>query len=348
MRMRTLKPSFWEDEVVASWPPEERLAYEWVWGACDDWGCVKTTAALIRAGAFAYHDVPMDRARAMLSVMVDTARMVPYEFGGQALYFLPSWFRHQQPSDPALPQCPPPGLETILARDFLNSYAVALLRASSTGARRGRHNAAKMRALYLALPSECRECAESVPRHNDGTSAAVAPLGDGETGRRGDGETGREQNTSPTPPPEGVAIEVKKRREKNTLPAEVASRLEGDGGLAAGITNLYNAHLASRAKALGIPLRGVSAGVPTAREKNKTFAGLVLERLDEGFTLGELGSALDGMCHDSYWSENGAPWEHALRNRTNVEKYMAKPPSRKDAGPYYPKAKDVLRMERGQ
>jgi hypothetical protein len=54
MRIRQIRPDFWQDEEVASWPEGLRLFYIGLWGVCDDAGYFEHSATRIAAVLYPY------------------------------------------------------------------------------------------------------------------------------------------------------------------------------------------------------------------------------------------------------------------------------------------------------
>lgn len=108
MRIRTIKPEFWTDEKVAGWDSDTRLAFVWTWSAADDYGRLRLTPALLRSGAFAYHEMPMERAREILATFTRSGRVILYEVQGEVYGQIVSWDKHQKVDKPGKFQNPSP------------------------------------------------------------------------------------------------------------------------------------------------------------------------------------------------------------------------------------------------
>lgn len=54
MRIRQVRPEFWTDETVATWPLGLRLFYIGLWGVCDDAGYFEYSPSRIAAVLFPY------------------------------------------------------------------------------------------------------------------------------------------------------------------------------------------------------------------------------------------------------------------------------------------------------
>ena len=108
MRIRTIKPEFWTDEKVAGWDAETRLAYIWTWSAADDYGRLRLTPAMLRSGAFTYHDMKMERAREILATLTRSGRVVLYVVEGEVYGQVVSWEKHQKVDKPGKFQNPSP------------------------------------------------------------------------------------------------------------------------------------------------------------------------------------------------------------------------------------------------
>lgn len=78
MRIRQIKPDFWADEIVASWPEGLRLFYIGLWGVADDAGYFEERPAQIAADLYRYQPrTTRERAvRDRLDRLVECSRVV--------------------------------------------------------------------------------------------------------------------------------------------------------------------------------------------------------------------------------------------------------------------------------
>lgn len=113
-RIRTIKPEFWEDEVVGLLSREARLLFIATFNLADDEGLLRWTAPYIKASAFMYDDdlsiVDITKCMHELS---DAGLLFPY-IGGvarQQLAMVVNFRRHQKINRPQPGKLPPPSLQ---------------------------------------------------------------------------------------------------------------------------------------------------------------------------------------------------------------------------------------------
>lgn len=104
-RIRTIKPEFWQDELVASWPPFSRLAYIAMWNEADDEGRLRASGSYLRSRIFPY-EVGLD-ILAVIAPIVETGRLLIYSVDGQTYGMLPNFNRHQLINRPSRSKLPP-------------------------------------------------------------------------------------------------------------------------------------------------------------------------------------------------------------------------------------------------
>ena len=105
-RIRSIKPEFWEDELVASWPMATRLAYIALWNEADDAGRLRASPAYLRSRLFPY-DLDLDMEET-LRPLADSGRLVLYRVEGQTYGFLPKFSEHQVINRPKKSRLPAP------------------------------------------------------------------------------------------------------------------------------------------------------------------------------------------------------------------------------------------------
>jgi hypothetical protein len=110
-RIRTIKPEYWSDELIASWPHISRLAYIALWNESDDAGRLRANPLYLKAHLFPY-DADLDMGKA-LAPIVESGRLVVYSVDGQAYGFLPNFREHQVINRPAPSRLPAPPSEGL-------------------------------------------------------------------------------------------------------------------------------------------------------------------------------------------------------------------------------------------
>lgn len=93
-RLRTIKPGFFENEVLCSLSPHHRLAFAGLWCWADRAGRLEDRPVRLRANIFPYEQVDMD---ALLSDLTKTGFLRRYEADGQRYIQIRTFEKHQHP-----------------------------------------------------------------------------------------------------------------------------------------------------------------------------------------------------------------------------------------------------------
>jgi hypothetical protein len=115
-RIRTVKPEFWDDELLGSCSRDARLLYIALFNVSDDEGRVRWHPAYIKSKAFPYDDdLTHDDVARIMGELVGRERVWPYQAGGQSLGWLPKFRGHQTINRPQPSRLPPPP-ESVVTR----------------------------------------------------------------------------------------------------------------------------------------------------------------------------------------------------------------------------------------
>jgi hypothetical protein len=107
-RIRTIKPSFWEDELVGALTPVERLVFLGCFSLADDEGRLRGSAAWVRNQLFAYDDaVTREDVELALQRLHALERIVLYG-SAQRYVHVPNFAKHQKINRRSESQLPPP------------------------------------------------------------------------------------------------------------------------------------------------------------------------------------------------------------------------------------------------
>ena len=98
-KIRSIKPSFWEDEKIGSLPVEARLLYIGTWSFADDNGVLRGSPAYLRSQIFPYDEtVTAADVRRWVSTLVAGGMVVPFTYNGER-YLVVRRFRDHQKID---------------------------------------------------------------------------------------------------------------------------------------------------------------------------------------------------------------------------------------------------------
>lgn len=109
-RIRTIKPAFWDDELVGTMPATTRLVFVGLFSLADDEGRLHGSAVKVRSQLFAYDDTTSTADVEAALVQLHNARRIRLYGNGQQRYVEVLNFRkHQRIDRPQRSQLPSPG-----------------------------------------------------------------------------------------------------------------------------------------------------------------------------------------------------------------------------------------------
>jgi len=120
-RMRTVKPEFWEDEVIGSLSRDARLLFVATWNLADDEGLLRWAPEYLKANAFMYDDdVSIEDVDAMMGCIVAAGLVFAYRGGKtqQHLGYIVQFHRHQRVNRPQPSKLPPPSIQSLTVREM--------------------------------------------------------------------------------------------------------------------------------------------------------------------------------------------------------------------------------------
>ena len=120
-RIRTVKPEFWEDELLGVMPRDARLLFIATFNMADDEGILRWTPAYIKAQAFMYDDdLTIGDVGKLMQCLTDTGLIFPYIGGAarQQMAVVVNFRKHQRINRPQKSKLPPPLLGAWQAREM--------------------------------------------------------------------------------------------------------------------------------------------------------------------------------------------------------------------------------------
>jgi hypothetical protein len=105
MRIRTIKPEFWQDEKIASFPFLTRLVYIALWNESDDQGRLRGSPVYLKSVLFPYDDVDL---REPLESLKDHGMLTEYTVRQQTYLHLENFSKHQRINRPSASKLPDP------------------------------------------------------------------------------------------------------------------------------------------------------------------------------------------------------------------------------------------------
>lgn len=102
-KIRTIKPSFFEDEKLGKLPVPARLLYIGTWTLADDNGVFKGHPAYLKSQIFPYDDtLRVGEVSKWIDALVDARTVIPFCKDGESYYVIRT-FRSHQKTDPRYP-----------------------------------------------------------------------------------------------------------------------------------------------------------------------------------------------------------------------------------------------------
>ncbi|MFD5940223.1 HNH endonuclease [Streptomyces griseus] len=120
-RIRTVKPEFWEDELLGVLPRDARLLFIATFNMADDEGILRWTPAYIKAQAFMYDDdLTLKDVDQLMRCLTDTGLLFPYVGGvaKQQMAVVVNFRKHQRINRPQKGKLPPPALGAWPVREM--------------------------------------------------------------------------------------------------------------------------------------------------------------------------------------------------------------------------------------
>lgn len=123
-RIRTIKPEFWQDELIGELSTNARLLFIASWNLSDDEGLLRWNAAFLRAQVFMYDDLTISDVQGLMDELVGLKLIHSYKDAKQQKYgWIINFRKHQKIDRPQKAKHPLPSLqnrevkEVYLARD---------------------------------------------------------------------------------------------------------------------------------------------------------------------------------------------------------------------------------------
>jgi hypothetical protein len=118
-RIRSIKPEFWDDDVIGSLRRDARLLFIATWNLADDEGLLRWTSVYLKSQAFMYDDdLSVEDVEQLMRQLVNAELVFPYKGGAaqQRLAFVVHFRRHQKPNRPQPSKLPAPSLQNRQVR----------------------------------------------------------------------------------------------------------------------------------------------------------------------------------------------------------------------------------------
>jgi len=106
MRIRSIKPEFWESESLGRISREARLLFIGLFSCCDDHGRARASSRLLASRLFPYDDDAFKKLPAWISELERQDCIRLYQVAGESYLDIPKWLNHQKIDKPSASKLP--------------------------------------------------------------------------------------------------------------------------------------------------------------------------------------------------------------------------------------------------
>ena len=106
MRIRSIKPEFWESESLGRVSREARLLFIGLFSCCDDVGRARASSRLLASRIFPYDDDAFKRLPGWIAELEKQGCIRIYVVDGESYLDLPKWANHQKIDKPSISKLP--------------------------------------------------------------------------------------------------------------------------------------------------------------------------------------------------------------------------------------------------
>lgn len=118
MRIRSIKPEFWESESLGRVSREARLLFIGLFSCCDDHGRARASSRLLASRLFPYDEDAFKKLPAWIAELQKEGCIRLYQVDGETYLDIPKWLNHQKIDKPSASKLPPFDLVLEDSRGF--------------------------------------------------------------------------------------------------------------------------------------------------------------------------------------------------------------------------------------
>ena len=107
MRIRSIKPEFWESESLGRVSREARLLFIGLFSCCDDVGRARASSRLLASRLYPYDDDAFKKLPGWISELEKQGCIRLYQVDGESYLDIPKWQNHQKIDKPSASKLPP-------------------------------------------------------------------------------------------------------------------------------------------------------------------------------------------------------------------------------------------------
>ena len=121
LRNRILKAEFWTDPELLRWPRDKRWAYQGLWEAAEDSGCLEDDPfgwKLLMWPSPLDADITIELLEQWRDEFVAAGKIIPYTADGKDYLWLKTFHEHEHPRNPQSPNLPLPAWVKYQTREI--------------------------------------------------------------------------------------------------------------------------------------------------------------------------------------------------------------------------------------
>lgn len=107
MRIRSIKPEFWESESLGRVSREARLLFIGLFSCCDDHGRARASSRLLASRLFPYDDDALKKLPSWIAELQKEGCIRLYKANDECYLDIPKWLNHQKIDKPSASKLPP-------------------------------------------------------------------------------------------------------------------------------------------------------------------------------------------------------------------------------------------------
>ena len=107
MRIRSIKPEFWESESLGRVSREARLLFIGLFSCCDDHGRARASSRLLASRLFPYDDDALKKLPSWIAELQKEGCIRIYKANDETYLDIPKWLNHQKIDKPSASKLPP-------------------------------------------------------------------------------------------------------------------------------------------------------------------------------------------------------------------------------------------------
>jgi len=121
MRIRTVKPEFWTDELISELSIQARLLFIALWNVADDEGNFYYSLKQLKIQTLPYDDIDINQ---LLYELTNKQLILPYKEGSKVYFNIKNFKKHQKINRPSPPIYPTMNGNSVSIHTLFNEYSL--------------------------------------------------------------------------------------------------------------------------------------------------------------------------------------------------------------------------------